>query len=84
MALNCRIVRAIDGSIDYIKSEEGTRSTLFDSLVAIGNKQTAYDLYALTETEEFKEVYPGSTEASVEQVLKFAEKIYNFVIEKAK
>lgn len=72
MALACRIVRALDGSIDYIKTEEGTRSALFDSLVGIANKQVAYDLYSLTETEEFKNIYPGRREPSVQEVLSFA------------
>lgn len=70
MALQCRIVRASNGSIDYIKTEEGTRSALFDSLVAIGNKDTAYDLYAIIDSDDFKEVYPRG-EPSVEQLLKF-------------
>jgi len=73
MALNCRIIRGADGSIDHIITEGGTRSALFDSLVRVSNKEVALDLYALTETEEFKELRPSkSGEPSVKEVLTYA------------
>jgi len=58
MAIECRILRNEYGEIDHVIANNGERSELFDNLVDIsgGNKDTALDLYALTETEEFKEL----------------------------
>lgn len=56
MALECRIVRDDNGIIEYIKTEEGARSILFDNLAQIVSKEMALELYALTETEEFKQL----------------------------
>lgn len=59
MAINCNIVYASDGSIDYINTENGQRSTLFDKLTQTlgGDKNSALTLYALTDSEDFKTVY---------------------------
>lgn len=72
MALDCRIIVDENGSIDYINTEEGTRSTLFDNLVKASNKEVALDLYALTETEEFKAIHNSTAEPTVQAVLSFA------------
>lgn len=58
MAIECRILRNKYGEIDHVITNNGERSELFDNLVEIagGNKDAALDLYALTETEEFKEL----------------------------
>lgn len=73
MALECRIIRAADGSIDYVNTEGGTRSALFDNLARLSNKEVALDMYALTETEQFKEFQPAmTTEPTAEEVIAFA------------
>jgi hypothetical protein len=57
MSLNCRIFRDEKGQIDFVNAPNGNRSKLFDNLVNItgGNKNTALNIYALTEVEELKE-----------------------------
>lgn len=57
MSLNCRVFRTENGAIDFVNAPNGNRSTLFDNLVKIagGNKNIALDLYALTETSDFKD-----------------------------
>jgi len=59
MAINCNIVYASNGSIDYINTENGQRSNLFDKLTQTlgGDKNSALTLYALTDSEDFKTVY---------------------------
>jgi hypothetical protein len=57
MSLKCRIFRDEKGQIDFVNAENGNRSKLFDKLVDItgGNKNTALNIYALTEVDELKE-----------------------------
>lgn len=57
MSLKCRIFRDEKGQIDFVNAPNGNRSKLFDNLVNItgGNKNTALNIYALTEVEELKE-----------------------------
>jgi hypothetical protein len=57
MSLNCRIFRDEKGQIDFVNAPNGNRSKLFDNLVSItgGNKNTALNIYALTEVDELKE-----------------------------
>lgn len=57
MSLNCRVFRDEKGQIDFVNAPNGNRSKLFDRLVDItgGNKNTALNIYALTETEELKD-----------------------------
>ena len=57
MSLNCRVFRDEKGQIDFVNAPNGNRSKLFDTLVNItgGNKNTALNIYALTETEELKD-----------------------------
>ena len=58
MSLNCRIYKDENGNIDFVEAANGSRSKLFDTLVNItgGNKNTALNLYALTEGEDFKDI----------------------------
>ena len=58
MALSCRIIRKEDGSLVSVNADNGNKSQLFDKLlkVAGGKENTALNLYALSETEDFKEV----------------------------
>lgn len=58
MSISCRIFRDEQGNIDFVNTEKGSRSTLFDSLtkVAGGNKEVALTLYSLTDTALFKEL----------------------------
>lgn len=57
MSLNCRVFRDEKNQIDFVNAPNGNRSKLFDRLVDItgGNKNTALNIYALTETEELKD-----------------------------
>ena len=56
MSLKCRVFRDEKGQIDFVTAENGNRSKLFDKLVDItgGNKNTALNIYALTEVDELK------------------------------
>ena len=55
--MKCKINYNNDGTIDSVNNEQGERSVLFDNLVGITNdKQTALDIFALTEGEEFKAI----------------------------
>lgn len=58
MSISCRVFRDEQGNIDFVNTEKGSRSTLFDSLtkVAGGNKEVALTLYSLTDTALFKEI----------------------------
>jgi predicted GNAT family acetyltransferase len=58
MSLKCRIYKDESGEIDFVEAANGSRSKLFDTLVNItgGNKNTALNLYALTEVEDFKDM----------------------------
>lgn len=71
MAINCNIVYASNGSIDYINTDNGQRSNLFDKLTQTlgGDKNSALTLYALTDSEDFKAVY---SEPTVEDVMQYA------------
>jgi hypothetical protein len=59
MALQCKINYDQNGQIDYIETDNGQRSKLFDDLVKLfgGDKNLALDYYALTEDKEFQAVY---------------------------
>ena len=56
MALQCRVVLNENNEIDYVETEDGQRSQLFDGLVETlgGDKNSALGFYALTESEDFK------------------------------
>lgn len=58
MSLKCRIYKDENGEIDFVEAANGSRSKLFDTLVDItgGNKNTALNLYALTEVGNFKDM----------------------------
>lgn len=58
MSLKCRIYKDENGNIDFVDAANGNRSKLFDTLVNItgGNKNTALNLYAITEVEDFKDI----------------------------
>lgn len=64
MSLKCRIFRDEKGVIDFVNAPNGNRSKLFDKLVDItgGNKNTALNLYALTEVDEFKDAAKAQVE----------------------
>jgi hypothetical protein len=66
MSLKCRIYKDENGNIDFVEAANGKRSKLFDTLVNItgGNKNTALNLYAITEVEDFKDI----TKAKVNSV----------------
>lgn len=54
--MKCRINYNENGSVESITDEQGNRSPLFDNLSqAVGNEK-ARDIFALTETEEFKNI----------------------------
>ena len=58
MALQCRIVLNENNEIDYVETEDGQRSQLFDGLAETlgGDKNSALGFYALTESEDFKTI----------------------------
>lgn len=58
MADNCRIIRTSDGEISEVKTPEGNTSKLFEKLNKLtgNNSESALELYAVSETEEFKEI----------------------------
>ena len=64
MSLQCRIVYKNDNTIDYLETPQGERSELFDELVQVmgGDKDSALNMYALTESEDFKTLYNGYVE----------------------
>jgi hypothetical protein len=69
MSLECRIVREKNEDIIYVKAPNGNRSKLFDTLVNItgGNKNTALNIYALTEVEELKDAMGAKLNAFKER-----------------
>lgn len=58
MSLQCDIVYKDNGEIDYVKTANGQPSQLFNELSEMmgGDKQSALNLYALTESEDFKTI----------------------------
>ena len=72
MSLKCRIFRDEKGQIDFVNASNGNRSKLFDNLVDItgGNKNTALNIYALTEVEELKEAMDTKLNALKERFKK--------------
>lgn len=58
MSINCRVFRDEKGSISFVNAPNGKKSILFEKLVDMlgGNKNTALNVYALTETEDFKDI----------------------------
>lgn len=58
MALQCRVVLNENNEIDYVETEDGQRSQLFDGLAETlgGDKNSALGFYALTESEDFKTI----------------------------
>lgn len=69
MSLQCRIVYNQDNTINYLETPQGDRSELFDELVQVmgGEKNSALNLYALTESEDFKTLYKGYVENKPKQ-----------------
>lgn len=73
MAIQCNIIYNEDNTVNYVQTENGERSLLFDNLVqTVGNKEKALELYALTESEDFKTIYKTPT---VEDVMLYATSI---------
>ena len=73
MALQCRVVLNENNEIDYVKTEDGQRSQLFDGLAETlgGDKNSALGFYALTESEDFKTAQKAKkTESPVYSVAK--------------
>ena len=70
MSLQCDIVYKDNGEIDYIRTESGQPSKLFNELTEMmgGDKQSALNLYALTESEDFIEKSP-----TVSDVMQYAQ-----------
>ena len=54
MGINCKIHYNKDNTIDFVEDKNGKRSELFDSLRSIFNEYKALNLYALTESDFFK------------------------------
>lgn len=83
MALQCRVVLNENNEIDYVETEDGKRSQLFDSLVETlgGDKNSALGFYALTESEDFKTAQKAKkTESPVYSIAK----IYKDILTKEK
>lgn len=76
MSLKCRIFKDENGNIDFVEAANGSRSKLFDTLVNItgGNKNTALNLYALTEVEDFKNMTKAKVSSIKNRVDKFVKK----------
>ena len=76
MSLKCRIYKDENGEIDFVEAANGSRSKLFDTLVDItgGNKNTALNLYALTEVEDFKDMVKAKVSSIKSRVDKFVKK----------
>lgn len=73
MTLQCRIVLNENNEIDYVETEDGQRSQLFDGLVETlgGDKNSALGFYALTESEDFKTTQKAKkTESPVYSIAK--------------
>jgi predicted GNAT family acetyltransferase len=56
MGVTCRIVRDSNGNINYLETNDGQRSNLFDNLRSLYGTEKALEYYALTESENFKDV----------------------------
>lgn len=58
MSINCRVFRDEKGNISFVNAPNGKKSILFNKLVDMlgGNKNAALNIYALTETEDFKDI----------------------------
>ena len=54
MGINCKIHYNQNNEVDFVEKEDGTRSELFDELRTLFGTEKALDLYALSETEDFK------------------------------
>jgi hypothetical protein len=54
MALDCRIIRDDNGNLKKVEAPNGGKSILFDKLKNFFGEKKALELYALTETEAFK------------------------------
>jgi len=54
MALDCRIIRDDNGNLKKVEAPNGEKSILFDKLKNFFGEKKALALYALTETEAFK------------------------------
>lgn len=72
MSLKCRVFRDEKGQIDFVNAANGSRSKLFDKLVDMtgGNKNTALNIYALTEVDELKESMDTKLNAFKERLKK--------------
>lgn len=88
MSLKCRIFKDENGNIDFVEAANGSRSKLFDTLVNItgGNKNTALNLYALTEAESFKDMTKAKVASIKNRVNKLVknESSYNEAIKFSK
>lgn len=70
MAIQCNIIYNEDNTINYVQTENGERSLLFDNLVqTVGDKEKALEFYALTESEDFKTSFRIPT---IEDVILYA------------
>lgn len=54
MGINCKIHYNQDSTIAFVEDKKGNRSDLFDSLNSLFGEDKALNLYALTESEQFK------------------------------
>lgn len=68
MGINCKIHYNENGTIAFVEDKNGNRSTLFDSLSQIFDQKKALDLYALTESEQFR----NKENVSVKDILNYS------------
>jgi len=61
MGIACDIHYNQNNEIEYINLPNGERSVLFDELKNLFGAEKALDLYALTETDNFKTIYTAPT-----------------------
>ena len=71
MGINCKIHYNQNNEVDFVEKEDGTRSELFDELRTLFGTEKALDLYALSETEDFKYIQEiNNKSTNLEQTLK--------------
>lgn len=69
MGVTCRIVRDSNGNINYLETNDGQRSNLFDNLRSLYGTEKALDYFALTESENFKDVQEVKRESEKFQII---------------
>lgn len=74
MAKKCRVQRDENGRVDSVDASNGNKSLLFEGLNNITNSpEKALELYAITETSEFKEVQEVKKQNAKVETLKVVE-----------